>query len=550
MAERDRLLTEAYISQITSLRNPQGDHICSREQVQTLLNLGADPESLLKLFRYEDDQGTEKFFADSVAFFIRDGRYSVRDLLGVGALVDHLGNPILRSSNEFWDFAKIEGSIGSAQAIGQIYDSEGFTVYRHDRLIGFNGFESITYVLKHGGTPEAIQQLVDLRNDDDISVFRTPRDINRFIESEGTLKYAQAMLDLRDHEHRHIFNEFTIALFKEYSGRIAYAQRLAALHDTEGQVIFSNGEDIVNFLDKERSWSRKKKVQRPIEIAEKVIGITDNEGKTVFRDGSNVVSVLRATDDNIDDIYPFVQITDSKENTYFNGEEIALLMEHKVPVEYASALAKQGLNPATIMYYFKMELSEDQTDFSDSGKPKSLIIYPTDDSEDILGQAFRDEDTFTMLKKLAGTYDVKLRAVSSVEEMIKEIDEIDDAHFLIFAGHGTPRSITYGKPSSKYGRNTGSHKFTTDHIQIKDHLARLCSLEYIWSDSCLTGQGGEEAENMVNFLAECAPGVMVAGPTAVTNARLTEIGDTYPPNLRFKEIYSYKDCTYTHKVEQ
>ncbi len=541
---------QVHLDRLTSLQNPRGGRICDGGQARELLGLEANPDKLVKLFRYTDDQGNEKFFADSVAHFIKKGNYSVSDLLKVAELVDHAGNDIIRSSNEFHDFMEIKGSIGSAQALARINDSEGLTVYRHDdkKWMGFNGFASITGALTIGATAAAVQELVDIRNDADTSVFRTPRDINRFFEHEGTPDYARDILTLRDHQAQQIFNEFSIALFKEYGGTIKYAQSITALQDTEGQTVFSDGNDIVNFLIKEHGQQRNTPTHRSIHTAKKVIELTDNNGGTVFRDGKDIAVALQATKDNIDSIYPYVQISDASGNTCFNGEEIALLLESKVPVEYATSLARQGLNAHTIMYYHKMEFPEDQTDFSNSGNPKALIIYPTDDPKQILSHAFRNQATFDVLKNISGTYDVKLRAISSVEEMLTELDAADDAHYLILAGHGSRTGITFGKRESKYGRNSGSPKLTADHTQIRNRLARLPSLSHIWLDSCSTGEGGESEDNMVNFVADCAPDVMVTGPTAVTGAHLTDMQQMDPSELRLYSLYDYKDCTYSRRV--
>jgi len=539
-----------YSAVLQGLRNPRGDRICRPPQIADFYKAGANIDELVRLFQYEDNQGNEKFFADATVLFMQEGEYSTRDLLDLAELTDHEGQPILNSSVQIYDFMDAHGKVEDAKALARVRDSEGLAIYRaNDKGVGGSiGFDGIADAIKIGKTAQAIQELVDIRNDTGVSVFRTPRDIHRFLGSKGELRYANALLALRDHKGKQIFNEFSIGLFKEAKGTIKYAQEIADLRDSEGQTIFSNGDDIVDFF---RKYVRGRDAHRTIDTALEMISYSDQQGKTIFRDGRDIVDALRATDDNIDKIQPYLSITDAQGNTCFNGEEIAILLQHKVPVEYATKLAQQGLNGATIMYYYRAGFGENQTNFANSGEPKALILYPTDDPEYITTQAFRDDETFAMLKNIAMAYDVKIRAISSVDEMFEEIDQAQDTYYLVLGGHGLPTSIQFGKKNSKYYAPVGGNSvsLTPENTQLKEHLDQLPLLEYILLDSCLTGEGGADMENMVNFIADCAPGRLVTGPTEVTNSRLIEMRQLYPPEVHLKAIHSHKDCTYSHRAK-
>jgi len=192
------------------------------------------------------------------------------------------------------------------------------------------------------------------------------------------------------------------------------------------------------------------------------------------------------------------------------------------------------------------------SDFANSGKPKALILYPTNDDKYISFQAFRDEGTFAMLRTFATEYDVKIRAISSTTEMYKELDEAEDTTLLILGGHGSPTSIQFGKKNSKYRKlATGdSVSLTSLDSDVKEHLGRMTKLKYVLLDSCLTGKGEEKAENMVNFIADCAPGVLVTGPTEIINARPIKEIQLYPLEVRLQAMYTHKDCAYSRRVEK
>lgn len=544
---------EAYSSTLQGLRNPKGHQICRLKDAQEFKKLEVNLEDLVKLFRYEDVQGNERFFSEAVITFLKSG-YSIRDLLKVAELVDSKGASILDSSNQFWDFMEVHGKVKDAEEFVQIQDSEGLTIFRNDdKIIGnFNGFESIASVIKTKATVESVRTLVDIKNDEGVSAFRTPRDIVRFLENGGNLNYARQLLSLRDNENNQIFNEFSIALFKEHEGTTEQASELTSLRTEDGLTIFSNGKDVDEFFDNSVWVGKHVRISRSIDIARELVSFLDQHGKTIFRNGADIVIALDATGDKVEKIRPYLSIEDSQGNTYFNGEEISLLLQHEIPAEYARKLAKKGLNGHTIMFYYHLGFKEDKIDFVNSGEPKALFIYPTYDCEYQFMQSFRDEDTFKFLSKFAAYYDIKIRAVSSVEEMLKELEKGKDAYFLSIGGHGDGKSIQLGNKNSKYKKlsENDSESLTKSDIKIKEYFARMPSLQYILLDSCLAAQGGRNGENMIDFVANCAPGVLVTGAMEPTNARLTKILQLHPPKLSLRAVYTHKACTYSYRVKK
>ena len=549
----ERLSREAYAAALGSLRNPHGDRICRQENITYFYQHGANLQDLLTLFKGKTPDNYERFFADAIKTFMEHGGYSTHDLVEIAELKDHKGDFILASSNEFYDFTQAKGKIGDAKALASVKDSEGCTIYRHDERwdLGFEGFKEIGRAVKKGITAEMLQELVDIRNDDGVSVFRSPRDINRFLGSGGDIGYANSLLALRDHEHRQIFNEYAIGVFKEKNIQVEEIANLVSLKDTDNQVIFSNAEDAVDYIYHFMRYGRRRSdLENGLTLVEQVCSLRDSHNQSIFRDGREVITSLQATNNNISQIQEFCDAKDETGENYFTGEDIALLLQHHVPLLYATTLAKKQLNAMTIMYHYRLGLSENETEFTNSGKPKALILYPTDNPRHLLLQAFTDEKTFEFLKKFYSEYDVKIRAISQVDELFEELDKAQDTYLTTWGGHGSPTTVCFGTSNPKYNRYIPetSARLTPAHMELQEHLKLMKNLEYILLDSCLTGEGREGQVNMVNFVADSAPtGVIVTGPTDPTNGGLTKIDQVYPPEIRMLSTKDYQDCTYTRR---
>ncbi|MBI2574567.1 hypothetical protein HYV82_01655 [Candidatus Woesearchaeota archaeon] len=531
-----------FAHRLRELVGPNGHPIIlSRETLENLWAKRANLDDLITLFSYAHEQGCERFFADSVAYFLKKG-YTTQDLVRVAELTDHKGEPILDHSNDFRGFVQIKGNVEEAIAVAGVRDCDGVTVFRREKYGGHQGgFEGITDLLKAGGNAQKVQELVDIIGADGISVFRTPRDIIRFIESKGTKTYAQRVVALRANDGEQIFSEFDIGLYKEQGGSIRYAQMLSSLRSTLGQTIFSRGKDIVDFHEGKYG----------VCAAKKFIGLSDSEGNTVFRDGYDIVSFLRAGG-TIDEAKDYIAIADSKGHTYFNGYEIALLRKNQVSALFAASLAAMGLNAETIMYHFKLGLSGNNTTFRNSGKPKALILYPTGNPPDFIGvQAFSDDDTYEFLRKILDAYDVRLRAISTVGEMDRETEQNADAKLLILGGHGARQSLTFGENRPKYGVEIDEEAFklTVDTKGLEVILDRLPNDAVIFLDSCFNGEGKENEMNMANYVAECAPGRKVISGTGVFNAGKITIKQMFPLDLAIMACYTYQDCTYVARLD-
>ena len=418
--------------------------------------------------------------------------------------------------------------------------------------------------MKNGNTARQVQELAEIL-DNGKSFFRTPRDIIRFLESNGTIEYAKEIIKLKDHEGKTVFNEFDLSIYKEEKGTISYARELCSFKDSLGQTVFSDGELVRRFYyatcQTKKDFKKKEEIAedithriiaRSIRKAKAYITLKDNNGNTVFRDGQDIVSFIREKG-SIIKAKKYIQITWEDGRTYFNGRDIALLQQHKVPVQYAECLAKKGLNAQTIMYYYNVKVEPQEnaqaTDFQNNGKPKALIIYPTDDPVQIVFQVFSEKDTFKFFKKIIGRYDTKIRAVSTVHEMYAELDSTPQLNLLILGGHGSKTTLTFGDSKPKYEINIDEKQaaLSVEHSDLGEHLDCLSKDAVIFLDSCLNGEGREQALNLANYFASKAPGRRVIAGTDVFSADKIKVNCLFPLDLRILLCHTYKDCTYTAK---
>lgn len=546
--ETERPSYQEFYATLTSLRNPRGYKIIWRQDdVDELWKMGAPLDDLQRLFKFTDDQGNEKFFASTVWLLANRKGYTTSDFFRINALKDSKGREMLVSSNELFHLLEIEEKVtDEIVEISGIQDSEGRTIFRHDRdIMGqFDGVDSIIDAIKCGLNSTQIKEITSLVDKKGKTVFKTPRDIIRFLESKGTVKYAKDVLLFTDHKGHQIFNEFTIGLLKEYGTTVDDIKEIISIKDTEGQTVFSGGEEVVDFFRDSDSKGRN------LMLLNNLMSLRDSSNRSVFRDGRDILTVLR-TKKGVELAKKFLQIKSSDGKTYFRGDEISMLLKYKIPVEYATKMAKVGLNALTTMYYFRIGLNEKQTEFNSSDKPKALMLYPSSDPRGMLDDyAFRDDESIDIIKKVEKGYNLKLRVISSVDEMFAEIEKSGEVELLWIGGHGSGTSITFGEDNLKYGIKLDKHQMalTVDTKEVGKRLKKLRKLKTILLDSCFAGKGGFSEKNMVNFISDLAPGVLVIGPKKPTNARKTEILKLNPLDVSFRATYSGEECT--HKARR
>ena len=549
---------ETYKNSLIALKNVHNMNLFgSYEQpyIKKLWDMKADLNQLLQTFKTVDNNGYNTFSPLSVYNCLKDNNYNVSDFLQISKLTDHNNNKILDARSDLYKLIETRIKIQDIKEIARIKDSEGKTIYRLEtqEIYGFGGFDSIVELLSIGGTEKIVTGLANILDVNNVSIFRTPMGINQFVEVGGTVDYANDLNQITDNNNNQIFDEYSIYFFKKIDGTIDYAKKLTSLKDTYGSTIFSEGEDVYEFCELDAYFDandkKHKYYHRDIRIAEEFVNLRDSTGQTVFRDGKDINVFLKENGD-IKQAKEYISILNKEGKTYFRGDEISLLKENNIPIDYIKSLTEHELNAQTIVYYYNLKLTNQDIDFKNSDKPKALLLYPTSNPPDFLGfKAFSDDDSYQFLSKIYNRYNTKFRAISTVEEMYRELDDAPELNLLILGGHGSQETLTFGKSNEKYGVviDKKSGGLSTQDNEFGEHTKRLSPDGVVFLDSCLNGQGGGREMNLANFVAQNIPGRKVISSTEPFNAGKITIKNIYPLDLSIVACYIHTDSTYCVK---
>jgi len=345
-----------------------------------------------------------------------------------------------------------------------------------------------------------------LVNESGETVFRTPQSIHFLIQNNGTLEFVKELLTLKDHE---------------------------------GRVVFHSGDDIVDMplVQEEGSWKYDPAM---VEKVRGLINLKDPYGKTVFRDGKDVIFFLEAYAP-LRSAKRYIATQKIEGGICFNGNDLQRLKYSRVSPSYATRLATTGLNAATIVYYYHLGLTEDHLDFKNSGKPKALIIYATSDDD----KSFVEEEEFSFLRKIKRKYDIKIRAVSTVNEFYAELEKSPQLDLLLIGGHGLNDNLEFGCSLPKYRIEIGEEGDLRIGTQgLKERLEKVRKGGVIYLESCCTGEGRGNAKNLANHVAECAPARRVISCTREFDGRHVKVKKLYPLDLSIINGSPLEDCTY------
>jgi len=463
---------------------------------------------LLKLSKYCYTLNEGEFalyYSDLVAHFLSKKSVTVQYCIDLAKICDSNGTRILSRNANIGKFLSEAFPLKDVKRVADLKDSEGRTIFRNDEIEYKCRLDDIRNLLKTGISLKTVERLVsEVVFDSGATVFQTPRDIIRFLKSGGDLEYAQSAIGIRDHEGREIFNEFTLGLCKENGFTILQLRQIVDISDTESHTIFSDGEDVYAVLRRDQ-------------LKLDLVSLRNTEEATVFRDGADINRFVAAggTYERGSE-YVSVRVNGA---TAFNGHDIAVLQSNGVPADYTQKMVEAGLNADTIIYYYKLGLKSIDIDFKNDGRPKALFLYPTDDPTFLGDCVFSEERAINVISIIKDHYDIKLRAISTVEEMCKCLDEDSDLKLLVLGGHGSRETLTFGCSRPKYGihYSDDSRELKVSKFNLKEHLRKLPEDLVIFLDSCLNGEGGAEGENMANYVAQSAPGRKVISSMVAFN---------------------------------
>jgi hypothetical protein len=170
-------------------------------------------------------------------------------------------------------------------------------------------------------------------------------------------------------------------------------------------------------------------------------------------------------------------------------------------------------------------LGKSDSFFKDTDKPNLLITYPGIDSK----KAFYSSSARKMIETLSLSYDIWFVTLHSEKDLYKSIRKVPSIDLLILSGHGTSTNIQIGVPVE--GFEDLSYIDMNDR-ELKRYLKRLPKYSTIFLNSCSTGEGSGNNENLANKVANLAPGRKVISATAPFALHEVSIQNAYPLQLK------------------
>lgn len=445
-------------------------------------------------------------------------------------------------------FLENGGTFESATALIKFNKSQGNNIFDlHSFEVYKDYVDNANYAGMIASFIDNYEKLLQLIDDDNDPIFGHLLNTKRFLEFGGTYEYAKTLLELKAHNGKGIFDSFSITEFKKNAGTIEYAKEITELRDAKGNTILDNGWNILSFFVDKNIWHQGEYIRsrRSVDTARQFIELTDAEGSTIFRNSNDFITFLRK-DGTIEKAREFIAISDNNGKTHFRGDEITLLQEFRVPVEYASRMSQHGLNAKTIVYYYVLGLDDNCIDFENSDKPKALILHPESDPKGDITRSFCEPSTLYFLKSLKQYYDLRIRIIATTLEMFKELDNPAKIDLLILGGHGTKKSLTFGEniPEYEVYFDEPLTKLTTSTMNLSEHMHNLASDAVIFLNSCSNGYGRTSEDNLANFVAKSAPGRKIISCTDPFINEDIRIVSYYPLDLKISGYTSCEDTDY------
>lgn len=420
--------------------------------------------------------------------------------------------------------------------IASITDREG-TPYLSDPF-------DLYFMLTSGATPKSVKEMLTITDDWGNSLEFDPNELSAFLSHGGTRDFAEQLFALTDSEDMPIFDGKAISDFRHYGGSVDYARDIASITDTEGNTVFSEGDIIAAY----------RYACKDISLARPLVKLKDSEGKSLFRDGADIFAWLYHGG-SLEQAESYLSIAGTEGKTAFNGHDLALLKRHSVPPRYAAAMAAEGMNALTATYYHSIGFAPEDIGFARDGRPRALLLYPTNDYFYMGDGTFTSKKCLDFIKKIGQAYDIRLRAISTVSEMCSEIEATPDVRLLVLAGHGRRDLLCFGESSPKYGISVPERDrmLRPSSRKAACYLAMLPARATIFLNSCDNGKGRERGKNLANSVAEWAPGRRVISSVDTFDSYNLKVGSYYPLELRissgriFSDGDQHGECTdYTY----
>jgi hypothetical protein len=221
-------------------------------------------------------------------------------------------------------------------------------------------------------------------------------------------------------------------------------------------------------------------------------------------------------------------------------------------VEYAKEIAsikdkdgKPKFKGQELYRFYQLGLKKSDLErFNDTEKPNAVIVYPTRD----WNLVFEKIESIEFFQKVRKAYDVNIVIASEEKQTYKVIEDTPNIELLILAGHGSKDSLSLSESDLRLFSSTKDderYKIDKTDSELGKYLSKLEKNATIFLLSCSNAEGGEEADNLANYVIKLAGGRKVIASKKPFGFKEIEINSLYPFDVSIRK--RSEDCSYSNK---
>ena len=228
-----------------------------------------------------------------------------------------------------------------------------------------------------------------------------------------------------------------------------------------------------------------------------------------------------------------------------NFEESILVLEKNI--KYVQRF-KEKCGPAhasfeQIQRYYQLQLTpEEICSPHDTDKPNAFLAFPVYDQE---GNTFYNQSSREFIQKIKENYDTFVYVARCKTDFKSSLSATPNIELLVISGHGTSSSLEFGTKQDCYPDDYEIKvpNNSAENSLYNSDFAPLREKAVIFLNSCSAAEGGENANNLANYVADVSKRRIIASRTKFGNE--IEILSPYP--LKLKIVANGQDVTYSVK---
>lgn len=350
-------------------------------------------------------------------------------------------------------------------------------------------FQSCLAILEHGGSANSVRALTELKSESGKPVFKIAWDFRQFIQNGGGPEDARTLMAMTNSANDLMFESAHELARAQHHRREHSEQFINCLQamDRWHEPIFRYGGELNEFLDNAGTHKR-------------AVLLANLKGP----DGARA----------------------------FTGYEILMLQEARIDLKTCREWAEKGRDAVQEIY--RMHLGLDSVDFTNDGRPKCLLLVPTDDDRQFGMRAFLDASR-PFYRTLTRSYDVCIRATWSAREACDLLSLYGQECALVdISGHGSRSAITVAREMARYkgGARKENLKLMQGSSELQTALSQLKSGTRLLLNACSTATGGLDGNHLAGWIAANNPTLAIIASREPFSSKNVVMDSVYPLRLK------------------